>query len=479
MPRLRPLLPVLLAAVLVATAAQPCAAAMRKQPYLLYPGVASQMRVLWQLDATAVSTIEWGPDSAYATGRATSAEYGADHQHAFTIGGLAPATRYLYRVTTDGVAYGGSFVSAPPPDAHGVEFLAYGDTRTYPATHDQVAAAIRAACAADPALQTFALFMGDYVGSGGSETSWTDEFFGPAYPNIRAFMADVPLQPCMGNHENTSPLLFAKYEPCPWVAGRYWSFDYGPVHVTVVDQYTSYGPFSAQLQWIADDLAATSRPWKVVVLHEPGWSSGSGHANNASVQAYLQPLFEQYGVAIVFAGHNHNYCRAVAGGVVHVTTGGGGAPIEPPLDGQPNVVASAAANHYCTVAVDGGTLTLRAIAVPGGAVLDSFTLVRGAVGVNADPRPAPRLALSVPAPNPGRGSTTLRCSLPRAGSVRIEILDLGGRRRWHAETMMAAGEHEWRWDGRDETGGAMSPGLYFVRLATPWGERTSRMAWFD
>jgi hypothetical protein len=87
------------------------------------------------------------------------------------------------------------------------------------------------------------------------------------------------------------------------------------------------------------------------------------------------------------------------------------------------------------------------------------------------------LALSRPQPNPGRGSTLLRFSLPQAGHARLEILDLGGRRLWLAEAELGAGPHAWTWNGRSAQGASADAGLYFVRLATPWGDRTERLVW--
>jgi hypothetical protein len=448
---------------------------MRKQPYLVYPGVPSQMTVLWQLSATAVSTIEWGTDTGYGAGSVASDEYGTDHQHAVTIGGLTPATKYLYRVTTDGFACSGSFSSAPAPGTQQLKLLAYGDTRTYPATHNQVAGAMVSAFTADPAYQTISLFMGDFVNTGNSETSWTNEIFSPAYPGIRNLFANLPLQSCMGNHENSSPVLFTKYFPYPWVAGRYWSFDYGPVHVTVVDQYTPYTAGSAQLQWIAADLAASTKTWKFVLLHEPGWSSGAGHPNSVAMQTLIEPLCEQYGVAMVFAGHNHNYCRAVVNGITHVTTGGGGAPLEAPLAGQPNVVAAVAASHFCAIAIDGGVLRLQAINSATGAVIDSFTLVRNVAGIPPAGRFEQLLVLSRPEPNPGRGTTRLDFSVPARGAVRMEILDAAGRRVWQEAAGCEAGRHTWHWDGASTQGAIAGAGVYFVRLVTPWGVRSAKL----
>jgi len=446
---------------------------MRKEPYLVHPGVPAQMKVVWQLTATDTCRIAWGTDTACALGSMRTSEYGPDHQHAFTIDGLAPGTKYHYRVTQGGVVRRGSFRSAPAPTAAHLKFFAYGDTRTYPAVHDQVAGGVLATVAADPEYQTFDLSAGDLVNDGNLESDWTGQFFSPSYPNIRGEMANLSILSAMGNHEGTGA-LFAKYFPYPFVAGRYWSFDYGPAHVVVVDQFTGYGAGSPQHQWIAADLAATTKTWKFLLLHEPGWSAGGGHPNNTSVQTVLQPLCEQYGVAIVFGGHNHYYARAVVNGVTHVTAGGGGAPLHTPDLGYPNVVTAASAHHFCTVSIEHDLLTLRAL-TPAGAVLDSFTLQRfGPVtGATAAGPAGPMLAR--PEPNPGRGTTLLRFSLPRAGRARLEIVDLSGRRVWRTEADLGAGAHEWRWDGRDGAGADAGAGLYFVRLVTPWGTRTQRL----
>ena len=133
----------------------------------------------------------------------------------------------------------------------------------------------------------------------------------------------------------------------------------------MIDQYTSYGPGSAQLQWITSDLSASTKPWKFVVLHEPGWSAGGNHPNNTQVQTDMQPLCLQYGVSIVFGGHNHYYARAVVNGIEHLTIGGGGAPLYTPDPSYPYVVASARAYHYCKIAISGGTLTFQAVTPAG------------------------------------------------------------------------------------------------------------------
>jgi hypothetical protein len=85
------------------------------------------------------------------------------------------------------------------------------------------------------------------------------------------------------------------------------------------------------------------------------------------------------------------------------------------------------------------------------------------------------LELAAPAPNPARGGTMLRFSLASAAAIRLEVLDLAGRRVWAHAGEYDAGGHAVRWDGvasRSERPGA---GLYFVRLVTPAGTRLQRL----
>ncbi len=85
-----------------------------------------------------------------------------------------------------------------------------------------------------------------------------------------------------------------------------------------------------------------------------------------------------------------------------------------------------------------------------------------------------RMSLSEARPNPMRGETSLAFELPRAERVRLEVVDLQGRRvRTLVDGERAAGSHRAGWDGRDDQGGAAPAGLYFVRLVAG-GETLSR-----
>jgi PKD repeat protein len=349
------------------------AAQIEKGPYLIYEGDNTGMTALWQLDATDSCTLEWGTDTSYSDGSVQTAEYGSDHQHKYSITGLTPGTMYYYRVSFSSSSYTGSFRAAPALSAENLKFFAYGDTRTYPSDQNVVAGQMINTYSADPAFQTVILHVGDWINSD-TESYWTNEFFPRSYANLVEMQANLPIQGCIGNHEG-SGAVYEKYYPYPYVTTSdfYWSFDYGPIHVAVVDQYTSYSTGSTQYNWLENDLASTSKKWIFLVFHEPGWSAG-GHSNEVPVQDYIQPLCTQYGVDIVFCGHNHYYARCEVDGVQHVTTGGGGAPLYSANNGYPYVVVTAEVNHHCEIDIQGSDLYFTARR-ENGTIIDSFTLI--------------------------------------------------------------------------------------------------------
>jgi hypothetical protein len=70
-------------------------------------------------------------------------------------------------------------------------------------------------------------------------------------------------------------------------------------------------------------------------------------------------------------------------------------------------------------------------------------------------------------PNPFRPSATLRFATVAAGSVTLRIYDVRGSLvRTLQSAPLGPGFHERDWNGRDETGRAVAPGIYFARLVT-------------
>ncbi|MDZ7269786.1 MAG: T9SS type A sorting domain-containing protein [candidate division KSB1 bacterium] len=79
-------------------------------------------------------------------------------------------------------------------------------------------------------------------------------------------------------------------------------------------------------------------------------------------------------------------------------------------------------------------------------------------------------------PNPFARFTRFRFRLRQPENVRLELLDLTGRRlRLLLAGKRAAGEHEAMWNGRDEQGILLPCGIYFYRLTTDRGQMTRKM----
>ncbi len=68
-------------------------------------------------------------------------------------------------------------------------------------------------------------------------------------------------------------------------------------------------------------------------------------------------------------------------------------------------------------------------------------------------------------PNPSRGTATLGFALARDADVRVDVLDLLGRRvRSLALGRLSGGRHTATWDANDDGGATARAGLYFVRV---------------
>lgn len=138
-------------------------------------------------------------------------------------------------------------------------------------------------------------------------------------------------------------------------------------------------------------------------------------------------------------------------------------------------IAPGDGNVVADVLVDGVSVgAVTNYAFPGVAadhtIAASFTSTPTGVG---DGIPA-EVSLAPPVPNPSIDGWMLRFALPHEGPVRLEIDDVTGRRLWSLEGWFPAGPHAQRWDAIAAHGQRAGAGLYFIRLATPWGTRLVR-----
>lgn len=241
--------------------------------------------------------------------------------------------------------------------------------------------------AAIPAAAWF--FNGDMTPRG-NQDEW-NEWFGAMAPILHRH----PLMPVQGNHELQSELYYSQFalpvEPGlpTQLAEHSWSIDLGNVHFVGLDSNTSEG-MARQVPWLRNNLAkAQADPdidFTVCMMHHAPWSS-STHGNSEAVQTAWGPLFEQFGVDLVFSGHDHDYERTIpllggkpapAGqGVTYVVAGGFFAPAYE--NGHEWFTATSAhgdKHNYAVLAVLPQSLDLKAYSGDGSEQLDHFTLPR-------------------------------------------------------------------------------------------------------
>jgi len=82
------------------------------------------------------------------------------------------------------------------------------------------------------------------------------------------------------------------------------------------------------------------------------------------------------------------------------------------------------------------------------------------------------------APNPLNPTATLTFTTTRAGFVKVELYDVGGRlvRTILDEPLLPAGAHETRVEGRGSRGETLASGIYFIRGLSPEGAFTKTIA---
>ena len=265
------------------------------------------------------------------------------------------------------------------------------------------------------------IHTGDWVYSD-AESKWTNEFFNRTNASQNLIMhATLPQMGCRGNHEG-SAIRYKQYFPYDYQPdGYYYAYDYGPVHIAVIDQFIEYTPGSAQYNWLVNDLSTSTKNWKIILLHKPGWSARGGHSNNTSVQTVIQPLCTQYHVSMVMGGHNHYYARGVVENIVHLTIGGGGAAGYIPQPGQPNIVTYTAGLSYMRFDIDQDTLYAYAMD-DSGTIIDSFTLMNTTTNVAGNEPIATDVRII---PNPSIGKFDFYCNQDLTGTD-FEIYNLSG-----------------------------------------------------
>jgi hypothetical protein len=419
-------------------------ATLIRSPYIQSPTTTSLV-IVWTTVEDGASEVRYGTGDFSRTALATSsyfttpdsAPYDQYYIHEATLTGLTSDTLYQYKIYTNGadLTPGGVATThtAKPPTTPHFRFAAIGDSGDSSQNQKDVATRL---LQVQPDL---VVHTGDLIYPEASYEGFETKFF-DIYKDL---LMSTWLAPSMGNHDVTynNGKSFTDVFVNPPNAGNigerelYYSFDYGNAHFVILNNYFALTTVSsAQYTWLRNDLAASNQFWKFVVFHEPAYASNSQQEprDNARIVQNVVPLFEQYGVDIVFGAHWHYYERMKPildgqvstiddDGVVYVNTGGGGAGLFGVGSGalNPRTQAKVSTYHLTTVDVNTCSLQLSAVRKVSGAgdifdasdIFDIYTIDRcnGAVTPTSTPTAT---ATSTPTITPTSTPTITPTSTP-------------------------------------------------------------------
>ena len=135
------------------------------------------------------------------------------------------------------------------------------------------------------------------------------------------------------------------------------------IHFIVLNSAYDLNHGSQQNQWLLADLQKNekSKAFKVAVFHYPPFSTGEHPNDEYGLQKSIVPLLQQYGVNMVFNGHQHCYERLQSKGIYYIVTGGGGAPLYKQERKIPESQLYLETYHFCMITVENQTLTMVAL----------------------------------------------------------------------------------------------------------------------
>jgi len=368
------------AAAADAPSSGPAASPIRRGPYLqqVTDGAAE---VLWTADPLAAPQViaHRAGEATSITARAAvdaSAPLPRGRQYVARLTGLRPATIYCYEVRDGARGLAGPFGFATAPAAGSgapIRLVAFGDMGWR--SGDQ------AAVLAQMSRVEFdlALMAGDTAYPEGRLAEFEHNLF-PVYAPL---MRSAPFFPASGNHEylTAAAAPFRQVFSLPENGGpegreRWYSFDWGDLHVVVLD---SERLVPAQTRWLEADLAGTRAPWVIALFHRAVFSSGV-HGPDLPTRAAFVPTLTRYRVPLVITGHEHDYERLhPPGGVTYVVTGGGGRGTRLVHAGGQYSGFAAQVAHFVYIVIERDRLRLWAVDASG-QTFDTATLAR-------EPRP--------------------------------------------------------------------------------------------
>jgi len=322
------------------------------------PASTGSMVVYVPVDGGDISAVDWsepGVKTARGSSTAFVSNIGPYRAHSVALTALEPGTRYAYRVgdgSSEGWSETNTFLT-PPASPESLVVAILGDSRNRMDVWGNI---VNRAAAFDPA---FIVTTGDLVSNGEDFTHWD-----PWFHEADAVFKKTPFMTTPGNHERESPNYYLSFEmprnAPAHLQEKCFSFDVGQTHWISLNTQVDLAP---QTAWLEEDLRKNTKPWVFVFLHRPAYAAHASRGDgNRDVREAWGGLFDQYGVDVVWQGHDHYYHRSKpiraarvvpeGRGPIYITTGGAGAPLYQMKPNQYTEVGEIT-DHFCMMTLRG------------------------------------------------------------------------------------------------------------------------------
>lgn len=286
-------------------------AAISRVSCVVYGDGATGRGFTWYTPAETDCSIElyaYGIKVADATVKYECAEWEGNYMHKAYVTGLTAGTLYTYTIKAGNDSVNGVFTTDNGDDI--VNFIVGGDVQAS-SLEDFVVGqkVVEKAYEVFPAAE-FYVTLGDYTNDSTNE-EW--DLYAQAFDGVNTLTTHVPVT---GNHDSNAGWFNAMFaldttESVQTNNGVNYSFDYGNVHIAVVNTNDMIAISNAQLTWLRNDMNSTDADWKVIFMHKSPYSLGKDikWPDACYLQESLAAVCDETNVDLVMSGHDHMYVR--------------------------------------------------------------------------------------------------------------------------------------------------------------------------
>ncbi len=293
--------------------------------------------IFWKTNYTSDATVQYGTTESLGSSVSNAT---ISSTHFVRLSGLTEDTRYYYKAISESDESPIYHFRTAPVEGDAVKVIIAGDNRpdsTEAPNQPEIFSDI-----ADMIIEEephIVILTGDFV----YKITGYDAISTEGWKHFNAIRDRMghyaPVIGVLGNHDTgaATGTMYLDYYLASFInAGTnttYFSYDYSGIHILVLDSEVqgSEGEIQgAQLTWLENDLDSTDKEIIFAFAHRPLYPIkhiGSSMDVDPEKRTALQNLFEEHDVTLFACGHDHAYNSMIVNGVLHLITGGAGAPL--------------------------------------------------------------------------------------------------------------------------------------------------------